>query len=111
MDERCHTSVVIPLGKRDSIMPRSKEDDAARKREERSVALRAQAAAKQSAQDVVQPTNGSERKRRKREDAEKRSVALPEAAQKRKLQDAERKRREREDAEERSVALPEAAPL
>ena len=50
-----------PWGQRDSIMPRSKGDDAARKREERS-------------------------------------VAFPEAAKKRKLQDAERKRRERQDA-------------
>ena len=55
-------------------MPLSKAKDADRKREVRSVAFRAQAAAKQIAQGVVQPTNDAERKRREREDAEVRSV-------------------------------------
>jgi hypothetical protein len=90
-------------------MPLSKAKDADRKRKVRSVAFRAQAAAKQIAQGVVQPTNEAKRKRREREDAEERSVASPEATKKRKLQDAERKRREREDAEGRSVAFSEAA--
>ena len=61
--------VMQPTNEAKRKLPRSKEDDAARKREERSVALRAQAAAKQTAQDVVQPTNDAERKRRERQDA------------------------------------------
>ena len=50
-------------------MPRSKEDDAARKRDERSVAAQAHAAQKQKLQAEVLPTNDAERKRREREDA------------------------------------------
>ena len=88
-------------------LPRSKEDDAARKREKLPVALRAQAAAKQTAQGVVQPTNDAERKRREREDAAQ--IALPEAAKKRKLQDAERKRRERDDAAQAQAAAKQIA--
>jgi hypothetical protein len=90
-------------------MPLSKAKDADRKREVRSVAFRAQAAAKLIAQGVVQPTNDAERKRREREDAEERSVAFPEAAEKRKLQDAERKRRERDDATQAQAAAKQIA--
>ena len=64
-------------------MPRSKEDDAARKRDERSVAAQAHAAQKQKLQAEVLPTNDAERKRREREDA-----AQAQAAKKVKLQDA-----------------------
>ena len=75
-------------------MPRSK------------VAAQKQATAKQIAQGVASPTNEAERKRREREEL---SVALPEAAKKRKLHDAERKRREREDATQAQDAAKQIA--
>ena len=88
-----------PWGQRDSIMPRSKGDDAARKREERSVAF-PEAAKKRKLQDA-------ERKRRERDDATQAQAAAKQIAQgvvqptneaERKLNEAERKRRERQDA-------------
>ena len=80
-------------------MPRSKGDDAARKREERSVAF-PEAAKKRKLQDA-------ERKRRERDDATQAQAAAKQIAQgvvqptneaERKLNEAERKRRERQDA-------------
>ena len=80
-------------------MPRSKGDDAARKREEHSVAF-PEAAKKRKLQDA-------ERKRRERDDATQAQAAAKQIAQgvvqptneaERKLNEAERKRRERQDA-------------
>ena len=83
VDDPVAVETAQPWGQRDSIMPRSKGDDAARKREERSVkrreredATQAQAAAKQNAQGVVQPVAAQEKAAKKAEDTAARVKVL-----------------------------------